>query len=317
MTDILAADIGGTHSRFAAFSLESGRLALLDSVWLETGDADSFAGLLDLLAASPLGRPPEQFGAVVLAVPGPVEDGLYSRPANIPWAVDARELAARLPVAVINDFAAQAWACLGPAVEGAAQVLPGRPDPKAALGVIGAGTGLGHAAVVDESDGGRLVVPSEAGHSSFPFLGRQEEDFHRFLRRRTKAPYATGDLVVSGSGLACLHAYLTGKDLSPAQVARAIGPDSPTTEWFARFYGRAARNYALAVLARRGLYIAGGVAAKNPFLVMNDTFRREFVDSPVYGRVLQNLPVWLNENELSGLWGAAGYAVQLLARRKG
>ena len=101
--------------------------------------------------------------------------------------------------------------------------------------------------------------------------------------------------------------------MTPAEVVAEIGPDSETTVFFARFYGRAARNYALNLLALGGLYIAGGVAMKNPFLVANEHFVKEFGDSPHYGEVLENIPLTLILSEDSGLWGAAYYgAAQLV-----
>lgn len=83
--------------------------------------------------------------------------------------------------------------------------------------------------------------------------------------------------------------------------------ESATVQWFARFYGRASRNYALSVLPFGGFYISGGVATKNPFLVDNDTFRDEFVNSPVKRKLLETIPVRLLRDPFSGLWGAAYY----------
>ena len=80
----------------------------------------------------------------------------------------------------------------------------------------------------------------------------------------------------------------------------------------ARFYARACRNYALQVLARGGVYIAGGVAAKAPVLVTHPEFEAEFRRSPTMAHLLAKIPVFLNRNEESGLWGAALAGVQKL-----
>lgn len=120
------------------------------------------------------------------------------------------------------------------------------------------------------------------------------------------------DTVLSGSGLARLHAFLTGERLSPAEVGARLTADSPTTALFARLYGRAARDHALTMVAAGGLYVCGGVAAKNPLLVTHPEFSREFLASPTYGEFLSNIPVRLVRNEDTGLFGAARHARTLL-----
>jgi len=95
-------------------------------------------------------------------------------------------------------------------------------------------------------------------------------------------------------------------------VGASLTADSPTAALFARFYGRAARDYALTVLSVGGVYVCGGVAAKNPLLVHHPEFAREFLDSPTYGRLLAGVPVRLVRNEQTGLFGAASFAQTLL-----
>ncbi len=320
MTTILAADIGGTNSRFMAFEAEDGRIVRpLDEKWLPTASASSFAGLLEALAASGFLHSPASCAATVLAVPGPVEHGRFAKPANIPWYIDLGDPDLHLqglPVLLLNDFVAQGWASRTAIMDGALEIKAGRADPSSALAVIGAGTGLGHCATLPDGQGGFFAVPAEAGHVAFPFVGALEERYHEFLRRELTIPYAYGDVVVSGLGLSLLHRFLTGEALSPAEAAAAAVPGSETAMRFARFYGRAARNYVLAVVGFGGLVVAGGVAAKNPHLVDNDEFRVAFVNSPAYGAQLNAVPIRLNREEGSGLWGAAFAGLQLL-RGKG
>ena len=85
----------------------------------------------------------------------------------------------------------------------------------------------------------------------------------------------------------------------------------------ARFYGRACRNYALQVLARGGVYISGGVAAKVPALISHPEFELQFRNSNTLRTILASIPVFLNTNEESGLWGAAYFAAQSLKRGTG
>lgn len=327
MTTILAADIGGTHSRFMSFTLPDGQngpggaadLRPGDEAWIPTDSVDSFAGLLGALKDKGFPHAPDTVEATVLAVPGPVEGGRRAEPANIPWAIDLDDEeagVAGLCVHLINDFVAQGYASRTVILDQAELVKPGTGDPTAALAVVGAGTGLGHCATLPASgkggQGGFLAVPAEAGHAAFPFVGEHEEAYHAFLRRTLSIPYAYGDVVVSGSGLAHLHRFLTDEALSPEEVAERAGRASPTVRLFSRFYGRAVRNYVLSVVGFAGVMVTGGVAAKSPWLVDNDDFREEFVSSPRYGAQLARVPVRLCRDERSGLFGAAFYGAQTL-----
>ena len=313
---ILAADIGGTNARFASFETDAaGKPQMTKAVWLETGAARSLMDLLDQLPGAGFDVDFTTVKAAVLAAPGPVQDGSRVRMANVSWEIDIAPMRKRFPAwksFLINDFEAQAYGCRTRAVEGAEVVQTGKARESAVVAVIGAGTGLGHCAIAPDGKGGLVALPSEAGHAAFPFFGDRETDYLNFLMAETGKPYAYGDLVVSGRGLSLVHRFLTNENLSPAETADKINETSETTVWFARFYARACRNYALTVLPLAGLFVSGGVASRNPFLVQNDFFRKEFVDSPNYLDLLQRIPIHLNTNEQTGLYGAALYGALAL-----
>lgn len=316
MKTILAADIGGTHSRFAHFRTDSDTtLKLVDTRWLPTGEADSFEELMEQLRASGFSLPAGAADMAVIAVAGPVARGAYSAPPYISWDIDLARpgLAGVLPRAVlINDFVAQAYACRSPVAKSARPILPGKASADGAIGVIGAGTALGKAILVPLSTGEFLALPSEGGHGYCPFLTPEEFAFQRFFREKSGQNHITWNLVVSGRGLRYLHWFLSGEELTPQQVVARLTLGSPTLAWAAKFYGRACRDFALEVLARGGLYIAGGVAARTPEILTHDHFRSEFLDSPTMGRLLAAIPVFSLDNQDSGLWGAAFYGRQLL-----
>lgn len=321
MFRILAADIGGTNSRMGFFELEPGmdEPRLLNIVRLSTAEAPSFAGLLERLFSEQRHFAPADCDLAVFAVPGPVQ-GQLCRPPNIKWTIDLNEITGLgfKRGALLNDFAAQAFACRSSAMNEAQVLQSGHSDHHVyagAMAVIGAGTGLGHCALVAAGAEGFLAVSSEAGHAAFPFVGEEEYAYAEYVRSASRLDYCHGDAIVTGSGLARLHAFLTGESLAPAEVAARL-PHSPrTVEWFARFYGRAARNYALALLATGGVYISGGVAAKNPVLVEHPAFLAEFRRSPSHASLLAGLPVLLNKNQDSGVHGAALFGAQRLRRQ--
>jgi len=318
MWKILTADIGGTHSRFAAFISEGAAdLRHQGSQWLNTGEAASFEDLVGRLRETPLPLRPEEADMAVLAVAGPVEGGLRSSPPNIPWGIDlGSDMGATglRRAELINDFVAQAFATRSPVASTAETVLSGSAVEDAAVAVIGAGTGLGHAALVPDGFGGYLAVPSEKGHAAFPMVTQREQEFQTFLAGRTGESYPRGDTVVSGGGMALLHTFLTGEDLTPEEVTARLTPECETVAWFSRFYARACRDYALTVLGRGGVYIAGGLAARTPSLVRHEAFAAEFRMSPTMGKLLAGMPVLLLRDQESGLWGAARYGLQALLR---
>jgi glucokinase len=316
MEKILAADIGGTNSRFAYFQLHpNGTLSLVETHWLRTRDARSFLQLLEHLSATEFSLSRAQCDLAVFAIAGPIEDGVFSDPPNIAWQIDLADAPENFDLQrclLINDFVAQAYACRSPIIRDARQILPGTIVPDAPLAVIGAGTGLGQAALISDENGNFWPVPSEGGHNNFAFESKEEYEYMQFLLDRLGSEYVETETVVSGKGLSLVHEFLTGDKLDPPGVAAVINRDSATMRWAARFYGRVCRIYALQVLARGGVYIAGGVAARVPDLVLHAEFKSEFYKSTTMGQVLKKIPVFLNSNEDSGLWGAAIIGKQIL-----
>ena len=78
---------------------------------------------------------------------------------------------------------------------------------------------------------------------------------------------------------------------------------------YARFYGRACRDWMLATLCRGGLWIAGGIAIKNRGIARSKAFRDEIAQGR-HARMLKAIPVYLFNSETAGLWGAARLAAE-------
>lgn len=307
MKTILAADIGGTNARFALFTSGPDGLAMGEKAQLPSREAESFSGLLKMLEQSAEGIRLSNAHVTSLAVAGPIHGGMYCKPPNLDWDVDISNpsVLGLGRTVMCNDFTAQAWAVMTDAMDQAETILPGTPDPAGTMAVIGAGTGLGKAALVPDVHGGYAVMPTEGGHALFPFQNEREFAFQQFMRKRTGKEQIIGDMVVSGSGLSAVHAFLTGEDIAPEMVAASLDAHPETAEWAARFYGRACRNFALETLAVGGVVITGGVAAKTPALIRNKAFAQEFLEGGAHERLLARIPVLLNSNQESGLWGAA------------
>lgn len=315
---VAAADIGGTNCRFAVLAADGeDGLSLERVARFRTADMRNMGDLL--AACDAAGLPVREADALVLAVAGPVADPLHARATNADLELDLEDASARHGLRramIINDFAAQAHACLTRPGRGARRVFPDGDVPPAPEGapraVMGAGTGLGMASLVRDSAGRWLALPSEGGHAGFPLLGAAEAEFGEFVLRERGAPYVRAEDVLAGPGLSLLCRFLEGRDLAPAEVAAEfLGRDTELRRWYARFHGRACRDRILSTLCRGGLYVAGGIAAKNPDVLACEAFREGLLALSHCAELVRSTPIFLVSDEDAGLWGAARVAAEL------
>lgn len=321
MKNILAADIGGTNSRFAHFiSDPNDKLSLVETGWLKTAGSHSFAQLIEQLKNLDFTFNINDADVAIISVAGPVEDDVYCSPPFISWDISLSEIQNVFNAGqciLVNDFVAQAFACRSPVANSATQILPGIKRPNSPIAVVGAGTSLGKALLVPCGANDYVVVPSEGAHASFPFDSEKELEFQRFLLKKFGKAYITASQVVSGKGISYIHQFLTNEKLKPEEIAAKCSHDSETLAWAAKFYGRVCRNYALDTVALGGMYIVGGVAAKMPGLIKHEAFNEEFQNSRFMSGLLRGIPVFLIDNEESGLWGAAALCNQKLKKSNG
>lgn len=314
MAYLIAADIGGTSSRFGLF--ESGEhLSLEKAVILNTQEASSFSDLLGQVERSPIGEQLRKVPLISIAAAGPVKEGRYCFPPFVGWNIDVEETRIELglgQITIINDFLGQAYGCCSEIGGAAKMALPGKRVPGATIGVIGAGTDLGKAILFPLPGGAYYAAPSEGGHSNAALQGDREFGLYEFAKGKGVPGYITWGDLVSGRGIGFIHEYLTGEKLTPAEVAASFSTNLETLEWVARFYGRAVRNFALEIWALGGVYLAGGVVARNPILVEHPAFVREFRSPRAYKEAFAEIPVYIVTNEANGLWGAAIYGRQVL-----
>jgi len=309
---ILAADIGGTNARFAEVEIDGlSRISIAEPVvfptWSES--IDSFDALLNHYAATKPAVSPalEHYDALAIAIAGAVSGNRATLP-NIAWDID---LSVSLPIRnafLLNDFIAQAHAYLDPVVfDDLRLIRSGAGMGPGSIAIVGAGTGLGHAAL-KAAKGGRIVIGSESGHCTFAFHGEEEQRIEADMLARRGKNWLSNDDVVSGSGASLLHESLTGEVVSPAQALAKQPQESPTCAYFARFYARACRNYCLATYPVEALIISGGIAARNPHIIQSPSFMDELNDGHSHRRLLERVPIYLNEDQMLGIRGAALHA---------
>lgn len=314
---ILAGDIGGTKTSLALYAVHERRLLRSTHATLPSADYPDLAAALSAFLLSP--RPP--IHAAAFGVPGPVAGG-RAKTTNLPWTVDAAELGRFLGVSAVtllNDLQAMAAGVEGLDPEELLTLQAGSPDPTGNAAVIAAGTGLGQALLVRHE--GRLHAhATEGGHADFAPIDEESDAFLAWLRAQHGR--VSAERVVSGMGLAALYRFhhdpsRGGSDLHLAEgadvgagVAEAARTGSCTGcrrafALFLRCYGAEAGNLALKAGATSGLYIGGGIAAKNAAALEGGPFLRAFREKGRMGGYMERIPVHVILNPSTPVLGAA------------
>jgi glucokinase len=336
---LLAGDIGGTKTILRLVS--SDRLQTVYERQYPSGDFPDLVPMVrQFLQEAKHPTPPSR---ACFAIAGPVVNNT-SKLTNLSWELSGDRLQVDLSldhVLLINDFAAVGYGVLGLADADVHTLQPGHRDASAPIAVIGAGTGLGQGFLVPDGDDHR-VFSSEGGHADF--APRSELDFQllKYLLEKHQITRISAERVVSGQGIASIYQFLrdrqmgaespdiaaqihtweremgqTEKSVDPAAVIAKAAAEArdrlcqQTMDIFARAYGAEAGNLALKLLPYGGLYIAGGIAAKNLPLMTSGIFMQAFSDKGRVSPLLNAVPVHVVLNPQVGLIGAALRASKL------
>ena len=315
----LVADIGGTNGRFAI--VRDGRV----TERREYRNA-RFPDLASLIARylADAGNADDDVAAACLAVAAPISADGVAQFTNAPWKVAARQLeeAMRLPrVALINDFAAQAYGLESLGTDGVATIASGTgadPAPGARV-VLGPGTGLGCAALIPaiEKDAKPFAVTSEGGHMGF--AATTVDDHRIFDVAFAKYGRVSWERVCCGSGLALVHAALwpddgvdgvaDGNPVGVVERAKAdpSGHAARSIRQYSGMLGSFAGDLALVFRASSGVYLTGGVLGHLGTAFDERAFLERFVDKGRYRDWLAGLPVHRIVADDCALRGCARY----------
>ncbi len=302
---ILCGDIGGTKT---LLGLANGGQLVADRRYTNA-DFPDFGSLLASFF-SDTQTDSVQLAGACLALAGPIaDDGTSARLTNLPWTIDAAELARRFglpPPRLVNDFAAAAVGAVTAPDDQLALLQAGEPLAEAPRLVVGAGTGLGMAIVLPR-DGGWQCIAGEGGHVAFAPANEQQSALWHFLAQRHGR--VTWERVVSGPGLAAIHEFLDGVVLSPEQVVEQAKGDPAGTaarslDMFLDAYGAFAGDMALACLARGGVFLAGGIATRLIDRLPVSGFLAAFNAKAEHAAIAARMPVRVATDPLLGLRGA-------------
>ncbi len=310
---VLVGDIGGTNARFAL-------LLSADAEAIQFGNVRTadFANIDVAIRDAILPNSPAAPKTAILAIAGPIS-GDEIELTNCPWVVRPYVMMDMLglkDIIVINDFEAQALAVasLGPehleqiggvkAIEGASRV------------VLGPGTGLGVAGLINIS-GTWYPVPGEGGHVD---MGpRTERDYQVYPHIEELDGRVSGEQILCGRGLVSLYRAVckadgTGAKYSEPQevTAAAFGGSDPqateTLDLFATYLGRLAGDLALVFMARGGVYLSGGIAQKIISVLKQGGMRDGFENKAPHSEFMRETPVFVITHPLAAVAGLSAYA---------
>ncbi|MCG6874502.1 MAG: glucokinase [Betaproteobacteria bacterium] len=326
----IAGDIGGTKTLLALFEPRA-RTPQFERRYDSHGQPD-FPSLLGQFldeARGAMGARP-QVERACFGIAGPVLDD-HVKVTNLPWEMDARALERVFNISrvrLLNDFAAAAHGIEALGDDDVVTLQTGEPVADAPRVVIGAGTGLGVAYMVADGDRYR-VIAGEGGHAAFAPADEEQVALWRHVHAGSNRVVL--EHVLSGSGLARIYEFLRSQRRHPespivaremaegdsaAAIARnALGRDDPLAnaalDLFVAIYGSAAGDHALNVVARGGVFIAGGIAPKILPRIAAGGFQAAFNAKADFAAIARQMPVHVVTNEKLGLIGAAQCAARL------
>jgi glucokinase len=310
---VLVGDIGGTNARFAILvdaHAEPMAFPTVRTADFATIDDAIQSAILDATSVLPL--------SALLAVAGPV-DGDEIELTNCDWVVRPRQMFSSLgldEVLVLNDFEAQALAVVALGPEHMEAIGAGEAEPGGGRVVLGPGTGLGVAGLV-QSRGVWIPIPGEGGHVD---IGpRSARDFEVFPHIERIDGRISAEQILCGRGLVNLYRAVAAANGvhaaldTPAAITSAAlgGTDVEAVEAldvFVTCLGRLAGDLALVFMSRGGVFLTGGIAQKIVPALQNGLFRAAFEDKAPHSDLLREMPVSVITHPLAALSGLAAYA---------
>lgn len=322
---LLAADIGGTKTYAALFSLSDGTLEEVREGSYLNGD---YKGVEEVLRDFLRVGEATAIDGAAFGIACPVVGNRCSL-TNLKWTVDADELKASFgfkKLSLINDLQAIGW---GVGLLGGDDLLTLQKgvERQGNAALIAAGTGLGEAILVWD---GSVHAPSasEGGHTDFGPRGKTEIELLEFLA--SKYGHVSYERIVSGMGLENIYWFVKSRSkekepewlkerfsvegVAPVVADEGIkGGDADCKEAlriFVSVYGAEAGNLTLKSLATSGVYIGGGIAPKILPALSEGGFLDAFRDKGRFTDFMRGIPVRVILNDRAGLLGAANCAAR-------
>jgi glucokinase len=314
----IVADIGGTNARFSRVNLTS---LLLDKVAVYP--CATFASLADALVHYQQEQHLTELKHVAIAIACPVTGDEVSM-TNFHWHFSISAMQRQLGLSrllVMNDFTAVAMSLPALAANDKVQVGQGAVQQHLPMAVLGAGTGLGVAHLINVS-GQFVPLPGEGGHVDWAAQTEQEWFIQQILTK--EYGHVSPERILSGPGLEAIYralalyrrldvAPLSAGDIGSMALAGSSELASATVAQFFASLGSIAGDLALTLSAFGGVYVAGGIAPKLLPLLPASEFRSRFEAKGRFSAFNRQIATYIVTAPQPGLLGAAVYLKQSLA----
>src|ERR1700686_1447556 len=304
---ILSGEIGATRTRLAAFETEGNQLQCAVEKTYMSQQHDGLPGILaHFIKTQGIPVPTAWFG-----VAGPVRAG-RSKISNLPWVIDAREIAKQLrlnSVGLLNDLEAYAYGIDGLESKDFITLSEGAEGAEGNRAVISAKTGLGMAGLY--WDGYRHhPFACEGGHADFAPRNALQMELLAYLQK--KYGRISCERILSGPGIKNIYDFL--RDAHKAEepewlrAQMSAAPDPPalisqmalesksaicdqTLSIFVSVFGAESPNCALKFMSTGGICIGGSIAAKIIRKMNDPVFLESFLDKGRMATILKDMPV--------------------------
>ena len=311
----LVADIGGSNARFDLVLKPGAGVQHVRTISVPTHAdpvkaACAYLHDISVLLGAEFRTPRKAAFAVAT-----VTAGDYINFTNSHWSFFKATVQAELKLdtfLVLNDFEALALSL--PRLS-AAQLRPHDqlPQAKGTLAVIGPGTGLGVAGVM-QTPMGWVALAGEGGHATLAPC----DDFESAILAQVRQTFShvSAERLLSGIGLPVLHnavAQVRGGTIDVITTGLIVerglaGSDAicaETLDTFCALLGSFAGNVALTMGARGGVYIDGGIVPRLGERFFTSRFRERFEAKGRFQSYMKNIPTALITDTLAALTGAA------------
>lgn len=319
----LLADIGGTNARFALETAPHCFEAVAVLACNEYADLSAaVAAYLSRLDVRQVWGGAIAHAAIAIANP---VDGDLVQMTNHHWSFSIQQLRRELglqTLLVVNDFTALAMALPQLAEHERIQIGGGRAQAGRAIGLIGAGTGLGVSGIIPAGERW-IPLASEGGHVTFAPADETEVDILRLVWQ--EYPHVSAERLISGMGLELLYRALQSlagqpqaEPLSAAEISRRALDRScalclKAVEVFCAMLGTIAGNLAMTLGATGGMYIGGGIVPRLGHLFAGSAFRQRFEAKGRFATYLTQIPTYLITAEYPAFLGVSAILSEQLA----
>jgi glucokinase len=314
----LLADVGGTYARF---TIEVAPRVFRHGARLRCAEHASLFDAVQAYLSGLAADGAERIEHAAIGIANPV-DGDQVRMTNHHWQFSIEQLRQRLgleTLVVVNDFTALAMALPRLAREERRQVGGGAPRAASALGLLGAGTGLGVSGLIPVA-GDWVALAGEGGHVAM--AARDERELLILSHARRQFAHVSFERVLSGPGIELIYRALAeeagqaGTSLPASEITRRALDDSEplcveTVDAFCALLGTAASNLALTLGALGGIYVGGGIVPRLGEYFDRSPFRARFEDKGRFTDYMRAIPTYVVTAEHAAFVGVSA----LLARR--